>query len=333
MALQRLPPARKLAPDSLADQIVSTKKRLLLPPFGALRAFAAYGHAGGVRKAAEYLGVSHTIVGRHLRTLEDWVGVALIDRASGTLTQKGLAYHEEITRALDGLSHATERLRPRMDESIRISCVSGFASLWLAGRVGAFRRSEPSVNLVVRPFDRFPDFDRDDLHADIRYLRDKELESFPPGFKKVQLARPAMFPVASPDLATEVAGRLRTITDLLAEPLIEAEDSQEWHIFLSGHKVSPALFVPFGRLGHASITLAAARHGQGISLANIFLAWDDLQRGTLVRVTLPGQAFRRVFIGGYYLIAPESNWNRPQFARFRNWMTAEVASFLARETP
>lgn len=312
---------------------MSTKKRLLLPPFGALRAFDAYGRTGGVRKAAEYLGVSHTIVGRHLRTLEDWVGVALIDRASGTLTQKGLSYHKDITEALDGLSRATERLRPRMEDSIRIGCVSGFASLWLAGRVGAFRRSEPSVNLMVRPFDRFPDFDRDDLHADIRYLRDQELESFPAGFKKVLLARPAMFPVASPVLAAEVEGRLRTITDLLGEPLIEAEDSREWHLFLAGHKVSSASFVPFGRLGHASITLAAARHGQGISLANIFLVSDDLQRGTLVRVTVPGQEFHSVFIGGYYLIAPESNWNRPQFARFRNWLTAEVASFLARETP
>nr|WP_246374309.1 LysR substrate-binding domain-containing protein [Gluconacetobacter tumulicola] len=298
-----------------------------------MRAFDAYGRTGGVRKAAEYLGVSHTIVGRHLRTLEDWVGVALIDRASGTLTQKGLSYHKDITEALNGLSRATERLRPRMEDSIRISCVSGFASLWLAGRLGAFRRSEPSIDLMVRPFDRFPDFDRDDLHADIRYLRDKELETFPAGFKKVLLGRPAMFPVASPVLAAEVAGRVRTITDLLAEPLIEAEDSHEWHLFLSGHKVSPASFVPFGRLGHASVTLAAARHGQGISLANVFLVSDDLERGTLVKVTVPGQAFRRVFIGGYYLIAPESNWNRPQFVRFRNWLTAEVASFLAREMP
>ncbi|WP_342629958.1 LysR substrate-binding domain-containing protein [Nguyenibacter vanlangensis] len=313
--------------------IVSMKKRLSLPPFGALRAFEAYGRAGGVRKAAEHLGVSHTIVGRHLRTLEDWVGVALIDRAGGTLTQKGHAYHKDITDALDRLSRATERLRPRMDDAVRISCVSGFASLWLAARVGAFRRSEPSVNLMVRPFDRIPDFDRDDLHADIRYLRDEELDAFPAGCKKMQLARPPMFPVASPALAAEVSGRVRSITDLLTEPLIEAEDSQEWHLFLAGHKVSPASFVPFGRLGHASVTLAAARHGQGISLANIFLASDDLERGTLVRVTVPGQAFDRVFIGGYYLIAPENNWNRPQFARFRNWLTAEVASFLDRHAP
>ncbi|MBB2201409.1 LysR substrate-binding domain-containing protein [Gluconacetobacter tumulisoli] len=306
------------------------KKRLSLPPFGALRAFDAYGRTGGVRKAAEHLGVSHTIVGRHLRTLEDWVGVALIDRASGTLTPKGNSYHQDVAEALNSLSRATEKLRPQMDTSIRISCVSGFASLWLAGRVGAFRRSDPSINLVVRPFDRFPDFDRDDLHADIRYLRDEELLSFPAGFKKVQLARPPMFPVTSPAFAAEVMARVRTLADLLAEPLIEAEDSQEWHIFLSGHMVSPTGFVPFGRLGHASITLAAARHGQGISLANIFLVSDDLEHGTLVKVTMPDQAFRNVFIGAYYLIAPETSWNRPQFVRFRNWLMAEVRSFSAR---
>ncbi|MXY33897.1 MAG: LysR family transcriptional regulator, partial [Boseongicola sp. SB0664_bin_43] len=54
------------------------QRRLL--PLNALRAFAAVHETGGIRSAARALDVTHSSVSRHLRFLEDTLGVALIDR-------------------------------------------------------------------------------------------------------------------------------------------------------------------------------------------------------------------------------------------------------------
>lgn len=49
-----------------------------LPPFAALRAFEMVGRVGGIRRAASLLAIDHTVVSRHVRALEEWVGVPLV---------------------------------------------------------------------------------------------------------------------------------------------------------------------------------------------------------------------------------------------------------------
>ena len=67
--------------------------RPLVPPFAALRAFEAVGRLGGIRRAAEDLGTSHSIVSRHLQALEALTGAPLVDRKAGRLTEAGARYH------------------------------------------------------------------------------------------------------------------------------------------------------------------------------------------------------------------------------------------------
>lgn len=71
----------------------------MLPPFAAIRAFDAVAHHGGIRRAAIALDRDHAAVSRQLRALEDWLGVALFDRASGLLTPTGERYQRRIGRA------------------------------------------------------------------------------------------------------------------------------------------------------------------------------------------------------------------------------------------
>jgi len=298
-----------------------------MPPFGALRAFEAYGRAGGVRKAAELLGVSHTIISRHLRTLEEWVGMALIDRASGKLTTSGESFHQDISRAMRALSRASTQFQPKADGPLRVSCAQGLASAWLAGRLGSFRQKHPLLDLIIRPLDRLPDFDRDDIAADIRYLRHEELERLPDDLTLLEIARSPMFPVASPDVAREVNKRINSAADLMMEPLLEAEDSQEWRNFFLRHHVKSPSFQSYGRLGHASLTLAAARHGQGVALANVYLVHDDLVKGHLQPIFAPDIRYNDIVIGAYFLVAPAVTWRQPHFIAFRNWLLAEIAAF------
>ncbi|GBQ62558.1 LysR family transcriptional regulator [Ameyamaea chiangmaiensis NBRC 103196] len=301
--------------------------RLPMPPFGALRAFEAYGRAGGVRRAAEVLGVSHTIVSRHLRALEDWVGTGLIDRATGTLTASGRAYHQDITVALRALSRASVQFMPKDEGPTRVTCVSGMAQAWLAGRLSAFRARYPGQELVLRPLDRLPDFDHDAITADIRYVRQEGLGLLPDDLTILEIARPPMFPVASPAVAAEVTGRIRCAADLMTEGLLTAEDNHEWRNFFVQHQVPTPSFQSSGSLGHASLTLAAARHGQGVALANVYLTYDDLVKGHLVPIFAPDIKYEEITMGAYFLVAPVTHWRRPGFIAFRNWLLQEISAF------
>ncbi|ACI52088.1 transcriptional regulator, LysR family [Gluconacetobacter diazotrophicus PA1 5] len=311
-----------------------------LPPFAPLRAFDAFGRTGGIRRAATWLGVDHAVVSRQVRALEQWIGVPLLDRSpgqgQGTLNAAGRAYHARIAAALDEIASATEALRLGDASHLSVWCVPGFAFHWLVRRLGAFRAEHPEIDLVLRPTDARASFWSDGVDADIRYRLDGAPGGAPdgaydtPGIRRVDLARPVVFPVASPDFIRR-AGTIRTIGDLPALPLLAEEDSHEWLAWFARQGVAVPRITPAARLWHAHVVLAAAREGQGVALANPFLVADDLERGTLVRLGPPGAPFPGVEIGAYTLFVPETRRDRPALVRFSTWLSRTAGAFLPPE--
>ena len=62
----------------------------------------------------EDLSIHHTVVSRHVRKLEAWVGVKLVDNsfAETRLTEAGKLFHERVSLGLDLITEATLTLRP-----------------------------------------------------------------------------------------------------------------------------------------------------------------------------------------------------------------------------
>ncbi|GBR03673.1 LysR family transcriptional regulator [Gluconacetobacter liquefaciens NRIC 0522] len=292
-----------------------------------LRAFEAYGRTGGIRKAAQSLGVTHTIISRHLRGLEEWLGTTLINRRSGTLTSRGQYYHREIAAAIGTLTRASTQLRAPAAGVLTISCATGFACNWLVYQLDAFRKICRGVDLVIRPDNVPSDFDRDDVHADIRYLRPSERLALPPHLRAVEIARPQVFPVTHAALAREINHRIRAPGDLLAEPLIEENDDHEWVTWFQAQSVSVSAINPCARLWHATLTLAAAKDAQGLAMTNIFLTGADLASGSLAQVHLPDAPWRSVTIGSYFIVAPVANWQSRTLNRFNSWLADATAAF------
>ena len=94
------------------DVIPSLPSRSSMPPFGALRAFDAVARLGGVRKAALGMQRDRSVISRHIRSLEAWIGAVLVERtSSGTkLTKDGKIYHHQITKAIGLIASATTEL-------------------------------------------------------------------------------------------------------------------------------------------------------------------------------------------------------------------------------
>ena len=297
--------------------------RLVLPPFAALRAFEAVGRLGGIRRAATELSVDHAVVSRHVRALEAWTGLALVDRGRGAsqLTEEGAAYHGRVMVALNDLACATSDLMRRTGQArLVIWCVPGFAFRWLSVRLDDFAALHGDIEIELRPTDLGPDFRRNEADGDIRYIRDGVETPPRRDVQMLEFARPGVFPVASPDFIDSMA-KLDQPADLLDQPLLHEENEEEWRAWFIAQDVELPARLSGPRLWHAHLTVEAARRGQGIALANPFLLGDDLATGRLQRVTFRQQPMPAAFFGSYAFFARDTQWNAPSTRKFRQWLS------------
>lgn len=109
MKSRAIPPrSTKLSDDILFES-------LKLPPLVMVRAFEAAARTGSMRKAADDIGVTHTVISRHVRNLESWAGRKLLETGpwGSTLTQEGAIFHRAVFEAFQIIAAAAVELRPR----------------------------------------------------------------------------------------------------------------------------------------------------------------------------------------------------------------------------
>lgn len=324
-----------MADDRARSEISSSHlpSRKALPPFEALRAFDAIARLGGVRKAAQYLLRDHAVVSRHLRALEDWTGAKLIERTSAgvVLTEDGRRYHRHIAAAMDTIAGATIDLMRRGDNHrLYIRCMPGFALHWFSRRLGEFEKSNPGLDIELRPADRSPEFLLHGTDVEIRFVPTygAPLE-LPPALRSVEFATVPVIAVAS---QAYLAGAppIREPRDLLRQQLLHEENFERWASWLAAHGVHEDVDLTGPRLWQSHLTLDAARYGRGIALTNPLVAGDDLAAGRLVEVGKGSGDFQPYALAIYHLIARADRWEASGIRRFREWLLAAVAKELPR---
>jgi LysR family transcriptional regulator, glycine cleavage system transcriptional activator len=121
-----------------------------LPPLRSLVAFEASARHASVTQAARELGISREAVSRHIRTLEDFLGIKLFQRDHGAiaLTPAGAAYNSLVRECLEGIANATGAVRDvGRPTAINVSTTIALASFWLTPRLASFLWM--SLNFVV----------------------------------------------------------------------------------------------------------------------------------------------------------------------------------------
>ncbi len=288
-----------------------------LPPLSMVRAFEAVGRLASMRRAAADLGVCHTVVSRHVRNLEAWLGVRLVEAGPRgiVLSEAGRAYHRTIAAAFDAIVAATADLRPASARGLlRVWCVPGLAGRWFASRLGDLQSALPGVEIVLRATTERPDFARREADCEIRFGDRPE----PPARAEL-LEHSRLFPVAAPawiEAGPPVVG----LADLESRRLIHEESRDQWRRWFEAAGHSPRGDLAGPRLWYASSALDAAGAGQGVALATRLQAADDIRAGRLVELLATDVA-----LGDYWFVAPEARWNDPVLARFRAWLTRSVA--------
>lgn len=324
---------------------------LRLPPLNALRAFEAAGRMGSIRGAATELVVTPAAVSRHIRVLEDWLGVTLFRRTphSVSLTQAGQAYLTAVGPHLHAIAVATERMAAAAPElQLRVRTWTSFAG-WLVPRLPEFRRLNPGIEVQLIASSHGTEFHQSDVDVEIiGYGNWDEVTETDPGERDFdRLADPAheavavlhtqMLCVCSPAYlaAHPVAAPedLRSSDHCLLQSLSTPSLWDRW-LRAAGGAVAgrPAEEAAAGRAagenadsrelvyGDAALTAQAARAGQGIAILPETVVTDDVAEGRLV-VLFGSEVVNCSF--DYYLLAPPERLRRRAVQLFRDWLCAQ----------
>lgn len=284
-----------------------------------LRAFEATGRTGSMRKAANDIGISHTVVSRHIRNLEAWIGWKLL--AAGprgiALTPEGQSLFATTTAAFQSIAGAAAQLRSKAgSDEFHIWCVPGLATRWLIPRLEEIRRAISSGEVLLRAVDRSPNFLRGEADLMIGF---GDLDNLPD--HAVPLLQPRMFPVASPAWL-ERHGMPGSLEDLTRLQLIHEESYAQWTDWFgqAGIDVQRPLTGP--RLWDANLGFDAAMAGQGVALTSNLMVAREIENGRLVELFDTD-----IRVGGYYLITSGVKPQDERVARFRAWIECSISSF------
>ena len=243
----------------------------------ALRAFEATARLRSFSLAADELSVTHGAISRHIRSLENSLGLALLTRnARGTApTGEGQRFAEGLSAAFNLIQASVEQLRPG---PLTLSCSESIMMYWLIPRLARFHEANPEVELRFNMSHGPVDFARDNISVAIRL---SSIEA-PKLVERIDVVTEWIGPVCSP---AYLAGlRLQTGADLKrARLMVSRTRPNAWADWLrcSGHDHMGSLRIAES-FEHFYLLIQAAKCGLGLANVPRMLVRDDLNNGTLL---------------------------------------------------
>ncbi|AVD83768.1 LysR family transcriptional regulator [Pseudomonas sp. SWI6] len=286
----------------------------------AVRAFEAAARLGSYVAASQALHVTQPAIGRHVKILEDWLGVRLFDRTPRgvILTAAGADYYQAASQALQILVEAGARQSQRAEERwLRILCAPAFASRWLTPRIGELRELRPGLKVAIEPNSSFTSVEHRQADLGIAYGLPSNLS----GIRKV-LIRPEAFAVCSPGYLANLPKR-PTLAELPSCQLIHVDDGTCWNAWFAAQGLKIRVKADASHISN-ELVLHQAERGYGVALATEVLVSDELKDGTLVQCVE-----QSAFMEAYYLLTPsqqlsiDAEW-------FMEWLTRALSEAFPR---
>lgn len=141
--------------------------------FAELNAFAAIAERASFAKAAAHLGVSRSALSETLRTLEDKLGVRLLNRTtrSVALTEAGERFLDQLRPLLENFDAVVESVNAFRDKPaghLRLTMPRPVARTIIEPMLSGFLRAYPAVTLEIAVDSALTDIVRDRFDAGIR---------------------------------------------------------------------------------------------------------------------------------------------------------------------
>ncbi|WP_158515210.1 transcriptional regulator GcvA [Bordetella sp. H567] len=284
-----------------------------IPPLNALRAFETAARHRSLSKAASELAVSQAAVSRHVKFLEEYLGVRLFDRrpSSLQLTATGKAYSQRLTRAFNEIASATDQtVDAAGKQRLSLRAYSTFMLRWLLPRLPDFQLKHPRIELNITTAIEAPDFSRDGIDVAIRYGKGAW-----PGLYAQKLFSDALRPFCTPGYVQRMGGitldKLRDCT-----LLHHSRRTEDWRDWLDAAR-SPPLELDTGMFFDDLLLVhEAALRGLGIGITQEKYIEAELANGTLV-CPFDTVLCREV---GYYAVCRAGAKDQPGIEEFLGWL-------------
>ncbi|MGA7811241.1 transcriptional regulator GcvA [Bradyrhizobium sp.] len=296
-----------------------------LPPLNAIRAFEAAARRGSFVEAANDLHVTHWAIGKQIRHLEDWLGVALFERRTRgvALTDHGADLLADVSAALVRLTSATARLRGpqparRVSGTVRVNALSSFALRWLLPRLARFQDAYPGIEVKMSTTSRKLRYVGAAFDIGIRTGVERGS-----GFRCETLMPDRQLPVCSPAILRERP--VETAHDLRRHVLLHSTTTRSaWPNWLAAAGVAGLTPARHIELDHVYLQLQAAVDGLGVALGSLHLIEADIAAGRLVcPIAAP-----ELRAGDYQLIISDDRLRDPAIKAFRSWILAAASEPL-----
>lgn len=281
------------------------------PPLNAVRAFAAAARHLSFTRAALELHVTHSAVSRQIKSLEEFLGVALFERRirQVALTAEGQQFFAEVEPALAQIGAAARSLQLQGPaRAVRINVRPSFAVRWLIPRLPSFVERYPDIEPQVVTSTVMPEQAIDSFDIAVR----RGLDGWPPSIEVQPFLEDEVLVVGAPALfETHPLPDLRALAShVLLSAKTRKDDWDAWKKQVGAPRTRPA-----GRLqfDHLHFVLQAAVDGLGVALAPTSLVSHDLASG---RLQSPLPALRMTLERYYYGLATDA---APEAAYVAEW--------------
>lgn len=269
-----------------------------------IRTFVRVAERASLSAVARELRIGQSTVTRHLRELEDAIGVPLLSRTTRrvTMTDEGARYYADSVQILRLIEQAGDEARSTRGASsgtIRISCTAALGTLHVSRLIFAFQDQYPDIGVDLSLTDERVDLVREGVDIALRLgpLSDSSM-------KLKTLGQCRRILVAAPEYLS-LHGRPAIPADLARHEGIRMSNVAGSDTIVLHDAAGVRHAVPFtGRLrtDHGLAAREALVAGRGIAPAHQWLVDDLLETGRLEEI-MPGHRLPTVPLS--MLIVPE----------------------------
>lgn len=281
-----------------------------------LRAVEAVGRLGGLKPAADELGVTVGAISQQVQKTERQLGRPLFERLPKgiTPTPLGAEVLRRLTPGIAELEAAVALAGRDSADVLTVSAAPVFAGKWLVWRLNGFHQQHPDIKIRIDADVALVDPTFSDVDVCIRVGKGDW-----PDVRAEKILDHRVFPVCCPAIAES----LKTPGDLAAVPIIRDPDAMfDWSVWLGPNGLDEEILGDGPVYSDASLCLDAAIAGHGVFLAWETLASDAVRMGRLV-APFPGRyrtGLAYWFITSPVVAAP------PRVRAFRSWLNNELAA-------
>jgi len=292
-----------------------------LPPLNALRAFEAAARHQSIVRAADELCVTQGAVSRHVKLLEEDLGIRLFRRLPRgiELTEQGRSLLPILSDAFESIAIGARQVASAKRD-LKIICPPSFSIRWLIPRLESFRERFPDIQIRLTT----AMYDWDEFYSgDFDLAFDCGNPDRPNGFEAVTILPELLTPVCAPEIL-DAGPPLERPEDLAAFELLHTTpDRRDWTVWLEAYGVKGVNPISGEVFPNLDMAIKAAVMGRGMVIGDMVLIRDELETRKLVcplqdHILTTGWQ-------GYCLVGTPGCWDDPRISAFKTWLLETAA--------